>query len=167
VFKIKWIGAMVLVFLMVFAGVAMAANTTTQDATITVEAINEISTSAGTVDITINAANASVTAGDSSFTVTDTNTTMSYTTNEASKKITAAIDADYAAGITLQVNVASTSATSAGDVTLSTTAADVITGLGNAADSAETITYTATSTTSVAPNGGETHTVTFTLTDTI
>ena len=160
------VGMISIILLLTVNSVAVGANTASQDITVSVEPINEISVT-GTVNLTINTSSAGISAGDGTFTVTDSSSTMSYTTNESSKKITAALDGTFN-NITFMVNVTSSSATSEGDVPVSVTAVDVVTGLGNASDTGETITYTAEAQPNTAPNadgGGETNTITFTLTD--
>ncbi|MDI9607840.1 MAG: hypothetical protein QM228_06240, partial [Atribacterota bacterium] len=77
------------------------------------------------------------------------------------------IDSAMPTGLTLKVNLADPddtgSAVSAGDVILSATAADLVTGIGPVAQEGLTITYTLSATVEVAPTSGS-KTVTFTVT---
>lgn len=142
-------------------GVAHAASTATQSVSFEVAAINEISVSGNPGTLTISAA----TPGSDPTPATDSSTTYAITTNGTGKVITARIDAAMPTGLTLTVNLGAPSVgSSAGDVTLSTTAASVVTGIGPVADSSSTITYTL-SATAEAVTGSGSKTVTFTLTD--
>jgi len=80
---------------------AFAANTATQTVTYAVSAINEISVSGNPAAMTVNAA----TPGSAPTTVTDSSTTWAVTTNESTKKITAAINTDMPTGLTLTANL--------------------------------------------------------------
>lgn len=139
------------------------AQSTTQDVTIVVEEINEISVS-GNVTLTINTA----TAGSNPDNATDNTTTYNITTNGSNKKITGQLSAAYASGISLAVNLtAPTGGTSAGQTTLTdVSASDLVTGISNLAETGLTIAYTASATAAATPNspGGEQKTVTYTIT---
>ena len=151
---------------------AMAGNTATQAVTIDVQAINELAVSGAPGTLTINATTASVTAGDSTFTVTNNATTYGVTTNaplgtSSTRKITAHLDSAITeAALSLFVTLASASGVSAGEVNItsvvSAAPADVVTGLAQEADSAQTITYKATAGLTT-PIGSVTKTVTLTL----
>jgi len=142
-------------------GVAHAANEATQSVSFEVQAINEISVSGNPEILTISAA----TPGSDPTPATDSSTTYAITTNGTGKVITARIDAAMPTGLTLTVNLEAPSVgDSADDVTLSTTAASVVTGIGPVAESSLTITYTL-SATAEAEVGSGSRTVTFTLTD--
>ncbi len=137
------------------------AQSATQDVTIVIADINEISVSCN-LTLTINSA----TAGSNPTDATDNTTSYSITTNGTLKKITGQLDAAYAVGISLKVNLsAPTGGTSQGQKTLTTLAQDLVTGISGLAESAIQIAYTASATAAVPPNGaGETKTVTFTIT---
>ena len=165
--RIKWSLAIILIFIFINTCIVSGSDTTTQDISITVEAINEISVSSGTVDLVINSTNANVSAGENLFSVSDSSTTMSYTTNESSKKISASLDAEFT-DIVLKINVSpnnNTSVTTHGDVILSIIPTDVLSGINNASDTDMITTYTAEVQPTASPNTGGQHTVTFTLTD--
>ncbi len=152
---------LVLAFLCCGLATTAIAQSTTQDVTIVIADINEISVS-GNLTLTINSA----TAGSNPDDATDNTTSYSITTNGTLKKITGQLDVVYAAGISLKVNLsAPTGGTSQGQKTLTTIAQDLVTGISGLAESAIQIAYTASATAAVPPNGaGETHTVTFTIT---
>ncbi|HEU4628107.1 MAG TPA: hypothetical protein VFS08_00070 [Gemmatimonadaceae bacterium] len=140
------------------AGTA-AAQTGTQDVGYEVQAINQIALT-GSPSLAITAA----TAGSAPTTVT-ANATYAITTNETSRKITAQIESDMPSGVTLSVTLAApTGATSAGAVTLGSTAQDVVTGISTLNESGLSVTYTlsATAAAGVVPAG--TRTVTYTIT---
>ncbi len=150
------------VILLVLFEVANAGNTATQTVTFEVQAINEISVSGNPGNLVISTA----TAGSDPDDATDNSTSYSITTNESSKKITGSIDAAMPANTTLKVNLtAPTGASSAGSVTLSTTAADLVTGIATLAESGLTITYTFSATVSAGVVASDSRTVTLTLTD--
>ena len=152
---------LVLAFLCCGLATTAIAQSATQNVTIVVAAINEVSVS-GNLTLTINSA----TAGSNPDDATDNTTTYSITTNGTNKKITGQLDLAYASGLSLKVNLtAPTGGTSQGQKTLSTTAQDLVTGISGLAESAIQIAYTASATAAAASNGaGETKTVTFTIT---
>ncbi len=140
----------------------MAADNDNHDVTVTVSAINELAVS-GNIVITIDSA----TAGDPPNSENDATSTLSYTTNSASnKKVTGQYSVTNGeVGLTLEATITSTSATSAGKVTLiAASATDVITGIIQCDDADETLTYDVTAT-SAATVGDHVYTVTYTLTD--
>src|SRR5688572_3761783 len=106
------------------AGVATTASaqTATQDVTIAVSAISQIAVTGGAQSLTVNTA----TAGNAP-TAASVGVTWAITTNQNDQKITAEIDSPMPAGVTLTAQLAAPggSSTSAGVVTLTTTAADV------------------------------------------
>lgn len=143
-----------------WAGLASAASSTQQTVTFEVQAINEISVSGNPGTLTVSTA----TAGQQPDAVSDNSTTYAITTNESNKKITVAIDTAMPSAVTLQIQLAAPSgATSAGNVTLSTTAADAVTGITQVAQSGLTITYTLTATVAAGVVGQTTRTVTLTI----
>ncbi len=140
---------------------AASSLTLSQSVTVSVQEINELSIS-GDVAITISTAS----PGSGPDPENDTSASYNLTTNGANKKITGSIDVAYTAGITLSLLLAAPSGGSASSKNLSTTAQDLATGFGLTAESSLGITYTASATVDVAPNGlGETRTVTLTLMD--
>jgi hypothetical protein len=143
-------------------GLAIGANTTTQTVTFEVQAIDEIAASGDPGALTVSTA----TAGAEPDAVTDNTTTYAVTTNGTNKKITGEVDAAMPASTTLEVNlVAPTGGSSAGDVTLTTTAADLVTSVAQRAESGLTVTYTFSATVAAGIVASDTRTVTLTLTD--
>jgi len=142
--------------------IAQANNVATQTVTYFIADINELSNLAP-VTLTINTA----TAGAMPVPATDSSTTYSITAKGKVKKITARIDTAMPTELTLMVNLgAPTGATSLGDVTLSTTAKDVVRDIKNVKNESVGITYTLSpvGSTLPAPTAGV-RTVTFTLMD--
>jgi hypothetical protein len=143
------------------SGIALASDTATQTVTYEVAAINELSVSAATAALTVSTA----TAGSAPDAVSDATTTYAITTNETGRKITGAIDTAMPAGVTLTANLAApTGGTSAGAVTLTATAADLVTGIATLNESAKIITYglSATSAAGVVPSASKVVTLTIT-----
>lgn len=133
---------------------------------IAVSAVNEINVSDGAVTLTINAA----TAGDNLTAVTDNSSSLDWTTNQATRRITVALGAEYASGITLAVQAGAPSGTgtavgtqAGGYVNLSTTAADLVTAISNAY-ATSTLTYRATADVTAGVVASESQTVTYTIT---
>ncbi len=150
------------IVLLVASQIANAGNTATQTVTFEVQAINEISVSGNPGNLIVSTA----TAGSEPDVATDNSTSYSITTNESSKKITGSISAAMPANTTLQINLtAPTGGSSAGDVTLTTTAADLVTGIATVAESGLTITYKFSATVSAGVVTSDSRTVTLTLTD--
>ena len=147
------------------ATTAAAQTTATQDVTVVVEQVSSIGVSASSVTLTLNAA----TPGSPLTDVTDNSTTYSLTTNGTAIKITGQLDAAYAAGIALAAQLAApTEGGTSVQRTLSTTAQDLVTGISYTNETGLSISYTASATSDAVPNaggGGETHTVTFTITN--
>jgi len=138
----------------------LATNTATQTVTIAVSAINELSVSGNPGALTISAA----TAGSAPTSVSDASTTYAITTNESTRKITAAIGVAMPAGTTLTANLAApTGGTSAGALALSTTAVDVVTGITKLNESGKSITYSLSATSAAGTVSSTTRTVTLTV----
>ena len=143
-------------------GLSIAGNTATQTVTFEVQAIDEISASGDPGDLTVSTA----TAGSEPDAVTDNTTTYAVTTNGSNKKITGEVDVAMPANTTLQVNLAApTGGTSAGAVTLTATAADLVTAITETAESGMMITYSFSATVDAGIVASDTRTVTLTLTD--
>lgn len=143
-----------------FSAPALAATTASHTVTVTVSAINEVAISGGNVTLTIDSAS----SGSDPDDATDSTTAdLSWTTNEASKKIT--VDTDLVSptyGLTVEATTVS-GGTSAGVVSLSTTAQDFVTGIATTTGSCD-LSYTG-SATSGDGTGSDVHTVTYTITD--
>lgn len=156
--------ALVLAALVAPTAAAQGLATTTQDVTIVVEEVNQISVSAP-VTLTFDAA----TAGSDFDDVTNDGSTYAVTTNGESRKITGKLGAAFASGITLSVELeAPTGATAESAQPLpsgASEAVDLVSGISGVSESGLGITYTAAATAATASNGtGETQTVTFTVT---
>lgn len=135
-----------------------AAQTATATATYEVQAINEVSVSGNPGALIINTA--AELAG-----VTDATTTWSVTTNQTGAKVTGAIDTNMPAGLTLKVDLTAPSVgTSAGAVTLSSVAADLVTGMTEVQGSTLGVTYTLSALPSAGVVASATKTVTYTIT---
>ncbi len=149
------------VLVLAMAGIGRAGNTATQTVTFEILPINELAVSGSPATLTVSTA----TAGSEPNAATNATTTYRITTNVTGKKITGKIDSAMPSGTTLQINLAApTGGTSAGDVTLSTTDQDLVTGLTLSLVTGETITYTFSATTEAGTLTAESRTVTLTLT---
>jgi len=138
---------------------ASASAQATQDVTLEVQAVNEIAFT-GSPSLVISTA----TAGSAPTSAT-ANATYAVTTNETNQKITAQIDSDTPAGVTLSVSLAAPAgATSAGAVLLGTTAQDVVTGIGTVNASGLNVTYTLSATAAAGVVPSTSRTVTYTIT---
>lgn len=156
------VAAILTVALAAVSGPALGSSSSTQTVTYEVQAINEISVSGNPAPLIVSAA----TAGSQPNSVTDATTTYAVTTNESNKKITGAIDTAMPSGVTLTVNLAApTGANSAGAVTLTALAADLVTGISTLAESGLTITYTLSATVTAGVVASANKTVTFTIID--
>lgn len=127
--------------------VAWSADSAVQDVDLTVQEVNDISVG-GSVSL-------SLTSSSPGQALTGTSSsTYSITSNSATgKKITAQLGAALETGLGLKVTLqAPSGATSAGEVTLSESAVDVVTGVSAVAESGLTVDYAATATPSVAPD---------------
>jgi hypothetical protein len=142
---------------LVFGAAAFASNSATQTVSYEVQAINEISTSGNPEALVVTTA----TAGQQPDMVSNAVTTYAITTNQA-RKITASLESDMPSGVTLKANLAS-GGTSAGDVVLSSTAADVVTAVGPIAESGKSITYKLSATVDAGVVASAAKTVTFTI----
>ncbi|MGD9401605.1 MAG: hypothetical protein PVF95_04980 [bacterium] len=150
------------VLVLLALGSALAANTDNQTVTLQVTAINEIAVSGDPAALIVNTA----TAGAQPDTATDNSTDYDITTNESNKRITGAVDVAVPANTELYIFlVAPTGAASAGDVQLTTTAADLVTGITTLAESNNTITYKYYASIAAGIVASTTRTVTLTLTD--
>ena len=148
----------ILVVALVAPGI-MAANTASHTVTVTVAAINELAITGGNLTLTINSA----TAGSEPDAVTDATTCdLDWTTNEATKKIT--VETDLASpDFTLNVTATNvTGGTAAGQVTVSDTAADFVTGISTTTGGCD-LSYEGSATASDG-TGSDVHTILYTLT---
>lgn len=151
---------------LVFGAAGTAMGQATQTVTFDVVDIKTVSVSGDPGSMSVNAGGAGATAGDSS-------TTYDVTTNATSVapvKITAQITTggDLPTGVTLSTRLedpdGAGAAVSAGDVVLSSTAAqDVVTAISNLQTTAKAITYLLTADVTASPVTGATRVVTYTI----
>ena len=140
-------------------GIALAGTSANHTVTVTVSAINEVAISGGNITLTINSATAGSNPDDASDAAT---CDLLWTTNETSKKITAATNL-ASPDFTLTVQAANVSGgTSAGQITLSDTAQDFVTGIATTVGSCD-LSYVG-SATAAQGTGSDVHTVTYTIT---
>lgn len=138
------------------SGTAFAGASDSHTVTVQVDAINEIAV-AGDVTLTIDSA----VAGSEPIAATDSTATLAWTTNEVSRKITVATDlATPVYALTVDATGVA-GGTTAGVVTLSTTAQDFVTAISETTGNA-TLAYSATAT-AADGTGNEVNTVTYTI----
>jgi hypothetical protein len=137
-----------------------AAQTATQTVTFQVDAINQVGvTGSPTLDI-----NAAV-AGNAPTSVTSAGNTWAVTCNQTGAKITASIGSAMPVGVTLSATLgAPAGATSAGIKSLSTAAADMVTGITKLNASGLTLTYQLDATAAAGVITSTTRVVTYTIT---
>ena len=141
------------------AASAAQAQTATQNVTFQVNAINQIAVS-GSPSLTINAA----TAG-SAPTAATASGNWAVTTNQSNAKITAQLDSDMPAGLTLTVNLgAPTGASSVGATSLSSASVDLVTGISKKAEGSLSVGYSLSATTAAGVVSSTSRTVTYTIT---
>ncbi len=146
--------------LVVFVGAIFAADNDALTVTYEVQAINELVAGA---DVTLTISTA--TAGSDPDDATDAST-YDLTTNcgADAKKITAAIDTDMPAGLTLSLNAAApTGGTSAGATTISSSAADVVTGVDAVSEGGIALNFTLSATAEAGVVASATKTLTLTI----
>ena len=146
------------------AGPVMAGDNDTQTVGYEVSAINELAISGNPAAMTVNAA----TAGSEPDAVTDTSTSFAITTNCATdaKKITAVLDTAMPSGTTLKITLAAPAgATSAGEITLTASAQDVVTAIDGVASSGHQISYELDATVAAGVVSSANKTVTLTIAD--
>jgi len=152
--------AAVLFLIGLIGGQAMAANVSTQTVTYAVDAINEFNVSGDPGTLTINTA----VAGSPPTSVEDSTTTYAITTNQTGRIITGAINTAMPAGVTLTVALAAPTGGSGGtDVTLTGTAATLVTGITTLNESGLAITYKLSATSAAGVVSSANKTVTFTI----
>jgi hypothetical protein len=143
-------------------GFVYAADNVDQTVTYQVSAINEISVSGNPSALTVNAA----TAGSEPTAVTDASTTYAITTNQSSRKITGVLNSAMPSNTTLKVTLgAPTGGSSAGQVTLTASAADLVTGISTLAESGLSISYEFSATSAAGVVASAQKTVTLTVAD--
>lgn len=143
----------------VFAAKDASAQTATQTVSYEVSAVDQISVS-GSPSLVVNSA----TAGSALNSATASGT-YAITTNGTNRKITASIDSNMPSGVTLTVALgAPTGGTSAGAVTLNTTAKDVVTGITQVNQSGLSVSYGLSATLAAGVVSAANKTVTYTIT---
>jgi hypothetical protein len=143
------------------SSLTMAGNTAQQTVIYEVAAINEISVSGDPGKLMVNSA----TAGSEPNDTTDNSTTWAITTNQTARKITGSINSNMPTNVTLEINLEAPSGGSgAGDISLSTSDADLVTSIETVAESGLTITYTLSATVAAGVVAEAQKTVTLTLT---
>jgi len=148
---------------MLIVGSAFAQTSTTQTLSLTVGSVYKMTVSGSPAAMNITTG----TAGTDALTpVSDNSTTYSITQNNGNTvKITAGLSTALSAGYTLKLTLASTKGVSAGAVTLSTTAASVVTAIANGADAGQMINYSFAANASAGTLSTTSETVTLTLTN--
>lgn len=146
--------------LLVGGAQATYAQTAIQRVTFQVTSVSRIAVSGTPQPLVVSTA----TPGQQPAPVVASGGTYSITTNETNRKITAAVDQDLPAGVTLEVALAApAAATSVGSVALSTTGADVVTDIATVNATSLPITYRLIANTTVEMPSAETRVVTFTI----
>lgn len=130
-------------------------NVTVSVATITLLRVN-----GGAVNLSISSGG--VVAGQNQMTVVDQTTSLSWALNSTNKKITVATNLGAPIYTLKLVALTPSQGTALPEVTLSTTATDLITGIGRTANGSCTLKYTGVALASQG-TGSDNHTITFTL----
>lgn len=133
----------------------------TQDVTIAVNAVSQIAVTGGAQSLTISTATAGSALTNASATVS-----WAVTTNQTNQKVTASVDQNLPAGVTLsaQLEAPSAGGLSTGPNPLSTTASDLVTGMSTLAESGLDLIYTLSATLAAGTVASTTRTVTYTIT---
>jgi hypothetical protein len=141
---------------------AFAADNSAQTITYEVQSINEIAVSGNPGALVVNTA----VAGSQPTAATDATTTYSITTNSSFKKITGMLSAAMPANTALRLTLtAPTGASSAGQVTLTASAQDLVTGISTLAEGGLGISYEFSATLSAGIISSAQRTVTLTVVD--
>ena len=149
-------------------GLVLGGTSGSHTVSITLQEIAELACSGSPSTLVLSSAGA--TPGSLPAPATDATTSLSWTSSVASsttRKITAALDSNYPAGIVLKATLAKPSGsngTSAGQKTLSDTAQDMFTGIAGEPCTGATITFEASLSSIIAPVSSESKILTWTLT---
>jgi len=138
---------------------AAAAQTSTQVVTFQVTAINQIAF-VGSPSLVVSTA----TAGSNPTSASDASATWAVTTNQSGAKVTASINSNMPAGLTLWVNLGAPAGTTSIGNSLSTTSVDLVTGITKLAQGGLTVTYTLDATPVAGVVSSTSRTVTYTIT---
>lgn len=159
----KWVlsvGRMVAGAFILCSTTLWAASSDTASVAFVVNALNEIDFSGSPATLTINGG----TAGGGLTPAMDTTTQWAITTNGVGKKVTAQLNSNMPAGVTLSIQLAApTGATSLGSVAVSTTTADLVTGITQLSESGLSVTYVLSASVSAATTVAANRIVTFTI----
>lgn len=136
-----------------------AAQTATATVTFEVREINELSLSGDPEPLVLTR-----TGDDSTLEIVDVRTTWDVTTNQPDRKVTALLDADLPAGLTLTVALdPPAGAVGQGPVALATTARDLVVDFGSLQASRLGVTYTLAATPEAGVVSRTSRTVTYTI----
>jgi len=150
------------VLIVIAFGGVYAADNIGQTVTYQVSSIDEISVNGNPGALVVNTA----VPGSQPTAATDASTSYSITTNNSSRKITGNIDSAMPDETALKVSLAApTGGSSAGQVTLSTTAQDMVTGISTLAESGQSISYEFSATLAAGIISSSQRTVTLTIAD--
>lgn len=143
------------------AGVASAASaqTSTQVVTFQVTAVNRIAF-VGSPSLIVNTA----TAGSNPTSASDASSSWAVTTNQSNAKVTASINSNMPAGLTLSVDLGAPAGTTSIGNSLSTTDVDLVTGITKLAQGSLSVSYTLDATPAAGVVASTTRTVTYTIT---
>jgi hypothetical protein len=146
--------------LVLAAAASAAAQSATQTVTWQIDAVNQVAVT-GTPTLDILAA----VAGNAPTSVTSSGNAWAVTTNQSTAKITASLGSAMPTGVTLSANLgAPAGATSVGFVALSTTAADIVTGITKLNASGLVLSYQLDATAAAGVITSTTRVVTYTIT---
>ena len=138
---------------------AASAQTSTQVVTFQVTAINQIAF-VGSPSLLVNTA----TAGSNPTSASDASASWGVTTNQSNAKVTASINTNMPAGLTLSVALGAPAGTTSIGNSLSTVAVDLVTGITKLAQAGLGVTYTLDATPAAGVVASTTRTVTYTIT---
>ncbi|MBI4859399.1 MAG: hypothetical protein HY815_03955 [Candidatus Riflebacteria bacterium] len=145
----------------VAASIVQGATTRSQTLTIVVSAINELAVSGVVAPLVVSTVPA---PGSEPSAATDSSTAYSLTTNSSTPKaVTAVLNQNMPAGVTLSIALQSPPGSSPGDVALSTTAQNVLTGVSQTVGSSRSISYTLSALVAAGVVSATSRTVTLTL----
>lgn len=149
-----------IVSIFVLFDVRLFAATANATVTLTISSIDSISVSGNPATLLVNSA----TAGNDLNNATDSSTTYAVSTNNSSRRVTASIASAMPTGLTLSIQATAPSGgTSTGSVSMSTTAAALVTGISLIANSGLSLTYTLAATLTATQVTNATNTVTYTI----
>lgn len=131
-----------------------------QTVTVSVNTISLLQVNGGAVSLSISSG--SVVAGQNQMTIVDQTTSLSWALNSSNKRITVQTNLGAPKYTLKLLALAPSQGTAAAEITLSTTATNLITGVGRTANGLCTLKYTGVALASQG-TGSDNHTITFTL----